>query len=442
MTAQGPADLLAEGLPPSPASPLALAVPNVSEGRDPATVAALAEACAVPGARVIDVHSDPDHDRSVLTVVGEPLALQEALVALAGECVDRIDLRRQHGVHPRVGALDVAPIVALADEDVPLAIEIATGLAGRLGEELNLPVFLYGRPPPTRCGRSRATSAAGGSRSWPGRSRAAEVAPDHGPPRLHPTAGAVLVGARRPLIAINVWLPEGTLTEARAIAARVREAGGGPPGVRALGLYLPEAGMAQVSMNIEDHRAAPPALVIGAVRSAAEALGVESGDAELVGLVPREALGGPSPSALRIAGMRPGQILELRAPGLRRGARPLGPRRGEAQEAQERRAAARPQPQAGGARGLGPGAQGRDAEAQAGRAGAALDARRAHARGHRRGDLLPVPGLRGRLEPGRRPGRHHHRLRPHDPPRHLPRPLPHKRQLRKWEEKRAGQSSR
>ncbi len=128
------------------------------------------------------------------------------------------------------------------------------------------------------------------------------------------------MGVRPPLIALNVWLPEGTLTEARAIAARVREAGGGPPGVRALGLYLPEAGMAQVSMNIEDHRAAPPALVIAAVRSAAEALGVESGDAELVGLVPREALGGPSPSALRIGGLRPGQILELKAPGLRRGA--------------------------------------------------------------------------------------------------------------------------
>ena len=322
MTAQGPADLLAEGLPPSPASPLALAVPNVSEGRDPATVAALAEACAVPGARVIDVHSDPDHDRSVLTVVGEPLALQEALVALAGECVDRIDLRRQHGVHPRVGALDVAPIVALADEDVPLAIEIATGLAGRLGEELNLPAFLYGAAATDPVRTLPRDFRRGGIEELARAVEAGEVVPDHGPPRLHPTAGAVLVGARRPLIAINVWLPEGTLTEARAIAARVREAGGGPPGVRALGLYLPEAGMAQLSMNIEDYRVAPPALVIGAVRSAAEALGVESGDAELVGLVPREALGGPSPSALRIAGMRPGQILELRAPGLRRGARP------------------------------------------------------------------------------------------------------------------------
>jgi glutamate formiminotransferase/glutamate formiminotransferase/formiminotetrahydrofolate cyclodeaminase len=322
MAAQGAADVLERGLPPSPAPPLAVAVPNVSEGRDQATIAALADACAVPGARVVDLHSDRDHDRTVLTVVGEPLALQDAIVALAGECVDRIDLRRQQGVHPRIGALDVAPVVALEDEDVPLAGEIATGLAGRLGAELNLPVFLYGEVATDPARTLPRDFRRGGLEELARALEAGELVPDHGPPRLHPTAGAALVGVRPPLIALNVWLPEGSLTEARAIAARVREAGGGPPGVRALGLYLPEAGRAQVSMNIEDHRAAPPALVIAAVRSAAEALGVESGDAELVGLVPREALAGPSPSALRIAGMRPGQILELRAPGLRRGPSP------------------------------------------------------------------------------------------------------------------------
>jgi glutamate formiminotransferase len=123
---------------------------------------------------------------------------------------------------------------------------------------------------------------------------------------------------RPPLIALNVWLPEGTVSEARAIAARVREAGGGLPGVRALGLYLPGAGVAQVSMNLEDHRATPPAAAIAAVRAEAERLGIEAGDAELVGLVPREALRGPSPSALRIAGFRPGQVLEMWLPRGRR----------------------------------------------------------------------------------------------------------------------------
>jgi glutamate formiminotransferase len=308
-----------EGLPPPPAPPLAVAVPNVSEGRDPEAIAALADACRVPGARVVDVHSDPDHNRSVLTVAGEPLALADALVALAAESVDRIDLRRHRGAHPRLGALDVVPVVTLDDDDVPLATEIATGVATRLGDELNLPVFLYGA---LAADPARALPRDFRREGLEELGRALEegrLVPDHGPPRLHPTAGAALVGVRPPLIALNVWLPEASLTDARAIAARVREAGGGPPGVRALGLYLPEAGMAQVSMNLEDPRQAPPAAAIAAVRAAAESLGVESGEAELVGLAPREALLGPSPSALGIHGLRPGQILELRVPGLGRG---------------------------------------------------------------------------------------------------------------------------
>ena len=119
-------------------------MPNVSEGRDAATIRALVDACRVPRVRVLNVHSDPDHHRSVITLAGEPLAVQDALVALAGECVDRIDLRRHRGAHPRTGALDVAPIVAFDEDDVAFASEIALGLAGRIGAEVNLPVFLYG----------------------------------------------------------------------------------------------------------------------------------------------------------------------------------------------------------------------------------------------------------------------------------------------------------
>ena len=318
LAAQGAAPVL-EGLPPPPPPPLAIAVPNVSEGRDAETIAALADACRVPGARVVDVHSDPDHNRSVLTVVGEPLALADALVALAAECLDRIDLRRHQGAHPRVGALDVVPVVTLDDEDVPLASEIATGVATRLAGELNLPVFLYGALATDPAHVLPRDFRREGLEELGRAVDEGRLVPDHGPPRLHPTAGAALVGVRPPLIALNVWLPDASLTDARAIAARVREAGGGPPGVRALGLYLPEAGMAQVSMNLEDHRQAPPAAAIAAVRAAAESLGVESGEAELVGLAPRAALRGPSPSALGIRGMRPGQILELRVPGLGRG---------------------------------------------------------------------------------------------------------------------------
>jgi glutamate formiminotransferase len=308
---QGPAAVVDDALPVAPRHPEAYAVPNVSEGRDPHTIQALVDACRLPRVRVLDVHSDPDHHRSVITLSGESIAVQDALVSLAGECVDRIDLRRHRGAHPRLGALDVAPIVALDDEDEPLAAEIARGLAGRIGTDLNLPVFLYGHVA-SDPGRARPMDF---RRMAPGELEhlleEGALVPDAGPPRMHPTAGAVLVGVRPPLIALNVWLPEGTLTDARAIAARVRETGGGPPGVRALGLYQPEAGMAQVSMNIEDRRAAPPAVVVQAVRTEAERLGVEAGEAELVGLIPRDALlGGPTPSALNIHGFRPGMVID------------------------------------------------------------------------------------------------------------------------------------
>ncbi len=311
--AQGRAALLDASLPPAPAPPTAYSVPNVSEGRDPETIEALVDACRRPRVHVLDVHSDPDHHRTVISLAGEPLALQEALVSLAGECVDRIDLRRHRGAHPRTGALDVAPIVAIDDDDIPFASEIARGLAGRLAADLNLPVFLYGAVATNERARPR-DFRRGGLEELTRAVAEGELVPDAGPPRLHPSAGAVLVGVRPPLIALNVWLPDGTVTEARAIAARVREAGGGPPGVRALGLYLPEAGMAQVSMNIEDRKAAPPAVVIAAVRAEAERLGIEAGEAELVGLIPGDALrGGPSPAALGLTGFRPGQLLELHA---------------------------------------------------------------------------------------------------------------------------------
>lgn len=309
--AQGRATLLDDPLPVPPPAPWAYAVPNVSEGRDLPTIRALVDSCRVPGVRVRDVHSDPDHDRTVITLQGEALAVQDALVGLAGECVDRIDLRRHRGVHPRTGALDVAPIVAMDDEEIPFASELARGLAGRLGTELNLPVLLYGAVASDPARTRPRDFREGGLEALARRLEDGEIEPDAGPPRLHPSAGAVLVGVRPPLIALNVWLPEGSLTDARAIAARVREAGGGLPGVRALGLYLPEAGMAQVSMNIEDHRVAPPAAVIRAVRAEAERLGVPAGDVELVGLVPMAALrGGPSPAALGIAGFRPGHLVE------------------------------------------------------------------------------------------------------------------------------------
>lgn len=295
-----------------------LSVPNVSEGRDEETIAILTAACRVPGATVINRHSDPDHNRTVLSVCGTPAGLCDALVGLAGAALERIDLRRHRGVHPCTGALDVAPIVLLGPGDAPTARAIAETVGQRIGSELDLPVFYYGdiattpelaRPYGLRAyGPERLSEAIDDRR----------LVPNAGPPRLHPTAGCVLVGVRPPLVAWNVELPQATLAEARAIADRVRESGGGLPGVRALGLYLPEAGIAQVSMNLEDSRSTPPWVVMQAVRREADRLGVELGASELVGLMPRHALGGVSPEELGLRRFAPSQLLEDCCPALAR----------------------------------------------------------------------------------------------------------------------------
>jgi glutamate formiminotransferase len=298
--------------------PAALAAPNCSEGAHEPTIEALADAVRSAGARLLDLHADPDHNRCVISAAGSPFALEDAMVALAGECLERIDLRRQTGVHPRVGALDVVPIVALVPEDLPIACELALAVANRIADDLALPVFLYGAVA-SHPDRVRPHHFRQGGLDWL-ESEVAEgrIIPDFGPRRLHPSAGCVLVGARPPLIALNVWLPEATAVDARVIAARVREAGGGLPGVRALGFYLPEAGMAQVSMNLEDYTVTSPAQAVEAVRREAARLGVEGGDSELVGLIPGAALRGSSPGALRLRGFRPGQVLEAKMPALRR----------------------------------------------------------------------------------------------------------------------------
>jgi glutamate formiminotransferase len=228
------------------------------------------------GARLLDVHTDADHHRSVFTLAGEPGRLHEALLEGAREAVERIDLTDHAGVHPRVGVVDVAPIVHRSDAERGAAVAEALLLAHRLGRDLALPVYLYGA---LAGGRARASLRAPGA--------LAGLAPDYGPPRLHPTAGATLVAARPPLVAFNVELaPPATLADAKRIAAAIREGGPeGLPGVRALGLQL--AGLVQVSTNIEDHHRTTAADVAAAVARHAPVAG-----AELVGLAPESALAG------------------------------------------------------------------------------------------------------------------------------------------------------
>ena len=220
-------------------------VPNFSEGRDPRVIEALGAALG-RDARLLDVHADEDHNRSVFTLVGTDDGLVDALLAGIGTARDLIDLRAHDGAHPRIGAADVVPIVPLRPDELDRAHRVAHALGARIGDELGLPVFMYAPPE-----RGPAFYRRGGPAGLQERVDSGELSPDYGPPRLHDSAGGVIVGARRPLIAFNVNL-RGELTAARAIAAVVREKGGGFPGVRALGLDLPRAGLVQVSMNVED----------------------------------------------------------------------------------------------------------------------------------------------------------------------------------------------
>jgi glutamate formiminotransferase len=260
-----------------------LAVPNVSEGRDEHVIDELARAF---DARLLDVHADPDHHRSVYTLAGRPGQLAEAVVRGTREAMRLIDINEHRGEHPRVGAVDVAPVVYLRDEDRGAAAAEALVLADRLGHELGLAVFLYGE---LAGGRTRAELRAGGPNALAARIEQGALRPDFGADAPHPTAGAVLVAARAPLVAFNVELaPLATLQHAKQIAAEIREGGSaGLPSVRAIGVWLEDRGRAQVSTNVDDHRATPLSAVLAAVAARADVA-----EAELVGLAPRAALDG------------------------------------------------------------------------------------------------------------------------------------------------------
>jgi glutamate formiminotransferase / 5-formyltetrahydrofolate cyclo-ligase len=308
--------------------PLLLAVPNVSEGRDAGVIETIGRAFTDPsaaterdgsrnrvgtlGVGLIDTHSDPDHDRSVYTLAGPARAMADAVLSGARAAVELIDVMNEpaRGQHPRVGALDVAPIVYLEASARGAACAEALVLADRIGSELDVPVFLYGE---LAAGRSRAEVRRGGVRGLAtrlmgnadestesGEARNEHVRPDFGPPRLHPSAGATLVAAREPLVAFNLCLSApASVDDARAIAAAIREGGGeGMPGVRAIGVLLGD-GRAQVSMNIERPLEVPLAAVVEAVARHAP---VRSG--ELVGLAPSAALEG-FPQDLPLVGFDP-----------------------------------------------------------------------------------------------------------------------------------------
>jgi glutamate formiminotransferase len=284
------------------------AVPNVSEGRDSSVVEAVGEAFA-GSARLLDVHSDADHHRTVYTLVGESEPLVASLLAGIARACELVDLERHDGVHPRVGAADVVPLVYLAEDDAEAAAEAALALGARVGSELVLPVFLYGD---VGAGRRPAFFRRGGPEELGRRVAAGELRPEFGPPRLSSAAGAVLVGARRPLVAYNLYLGTEDVSVARTVAAAVRESSGGLPGVQAIGLLLPRAGRVQVSMNVLDLDRSPVHEVVAAVTQEAAALDVEVVGGELVGLVPRRVLEEARVAGAALPGIDESHVLEQR----------------------------------------------------------------------------------------------------------------------------------
>jgi len=280
------------------ADPLSLlAVPNASEGRDQEAIEAIG--AGFHPARLLDLHADPDHHRSVFTLAGSSADLPEALLGGAREAVARIDLREHDGLHPRVGALDVMPVVHLDDDRRGPACAAVLTAANLVGDELDVPVVLYGELATRPEHRLRANLRAGGWEALAARIQSGEVVPDFGPPRSHPSAGVLLAAARPPLVAFNLDLVSDDLELAQRIAGELRESGGGLEGVRALGVFLPDRGRAQVSTNVEDHRRTPLREVVEFVRVRAPVA-----EAELVGLAPEAAFEG-FPEDLAMRGFSP-----------------------------------------------------------------------------------------------------------------------------------------
>lgn len=288
------------------------AVPNFSEGRDPEKVRRIADSVqTVPGVRVLNLHSDPDHNRSVLTFVGEKEPLLDASVALARACVREIDLAAQSGVHPRIGSLDVLPFVPLGPPLSNTTLEETVRLARTVGEALGalgLPVYLYGTAASASHRENLAELRRGGYEGLVARGGDPLWKPDYGPEEIPPRSGAAAVGARPFLVAFNAYLDTNDVEVARAIAGEVRERDGGRPGLKALGLEV--GGRAQVSMNLTDLERTPLPAALEAVRRSAEKRGARVESTELVGMVPLYAVLEATRHYLALPKLGPEHVLE------------------------------------------------------------------------------------------------------------------------------------
>ena len=295
-----------------PAPAVVECVPNVSEGRDRDRIDALAATVrAVPGVTLANVHADPDHHRSVVTFLGAPDAVEAAALALAARVVALIDMRQHRGIHPRVGALDVLPFVPLVGVTSEQTVALARRVGRAIADRHALPVYYYGAAA-TRPGRETPRQLRRGEyEGLPARLASPEGAPDDGPARFDARSGAVLVGARRLLVAFNVWLATDDVAVAREIAGAVRgSSSGGLPAVQAMGVPLASRRIAQVSMNLLDYRRTPIPLAFDRVVDEARRRHTGVRHSELVGLAPRAAFAGRAPESVGLETFTPELYLD------------------------------------------------------------------------------------------------------------------------------------
>jgi glutamate formiminotransferase / 5-formyltetrahydrofolate cyclo-ligase len=293
--------------------PLIECVPNLSEGRRSEVVDAIVDAIrVVPGVRVLDVSSDASHNRSVITLVGEPTAMKTAVISLFERALESIDVRVHSGEHPRLGAVDVVPFIPIADVTMGDCVALARETAAAVAARFDLPVFLYEQAATRETRRNLADIRRGEFEGLSAKLADPAWQPDFGPATPHPSAGATVIGARMPLIAFNVNLDTDRLDTAKQIAAAVRSSSGGLPAVKALGVSLSERGIVQVSMNLTNYQQTSIMTAFAAVKAEARRRGVEPLESQIVGLVPASAITWASPAELLLTTFSEEQVLEKR----------------------------------------------------------------------------------------------------------------------------------
>ena len=288
-------------------------VPNVSEGRRPEVVEALLQSVrSIAGVRVLDASSDPAHNRSVLTLAGDAGSLKLAVLALVGAAAERIDLRTHTGEHPRLGAVDVVPFVPIEGVTMAECVTLARDTARDVASRFEIPVFLYEEAASSPARRNLEDVRRGEFEGLGAKMTSPDWAPDFGPSHPHPSAGAIVIGARMPLIAFNINLATDRLDVAKKIASAIRHSSGGFRFVKAMGIALADRGIVQVSINLTNHEKTPMHRVFDAVRVEAQRYGVAVLESEIIGLTPQAALVSAAEHYLQLARFSSKQILENR----------------------------------------------------------------------------------------------------------------------------------